>query len=76
MMSESRMLCAVAKYAFGRSNPSGENDDVNSAWYVILDATASASDFDLSIPFASPTQANKKIVIFHTTSKFQTSLMC
>lgn len=43
MMRESRTLCAVAKKALGRSNRSGENNGVNSAWYFILEATDAAS---------------------------------
>lgn len=43
MMSASRTLCAVAKKAFGSSNLSGENDGVNSAWYLILEAMDAAS---------------------------------
>lgn len=37
------MLCAVAKKALGRSNFSGENNGVNSAWYLILEAIDEAS---------------------------------
>lgn len=42
-MSESRTLCAVAKYALGASNPSGENNGVNCAWCLMLEAIDSAS---------------------------------
>ena len=38
MIRVSRKLSAVAKYALGSSNCSVENDGVNSAWYLILDA--------------------------------------
>lgn len=43
MISASRTLCAVAKYALGSSNRSGENNGVNSAWYLILEAMAAES---------------------------------
>lgn len=43
MIRASRTLCAVAKKAFGRSNRSGENKGVNSAWYLILEAIDEAS---------------------------------
>lgn len=43
MMRASRTLCAVAKKALGRSNRSGENKGVNSAWYLILEAIDEAS---------------------------------
>ena len=43
IMRASRILCAVAKKAFGRSNFSGENNGVNSAWYLILEAIDEAS---------------------------------
>ena len=42
-MRASRTLCAVAKKAFGSSNRSGENNGVNSAWYLILEAMDAAS---------------------------------
>lgn len=43
MMSESRTLWAVAKKALGSSKRSGENNGVNSAWYLILAAMDAAS---------------------------------
>ena len=43
MIKASLTLCAVAKNAFGNSNFSGENNGVNSAWYLILEATEAAS---------------------------------
>lgn len=43
MMRVSRTLCAVAKKAFGSSNFSGENNGVNSEWYLILEAMDVAS---------------------------------
>lgn len=43
MIKASLTLCAVAKNAFGNSNFSGENKGVNSAWYLILEATEAAS---------------------------------
>lgn len=43
MIRASRTLCAVAKKALGRSNRSGENKGVNSAWYLILEAIDAAS---------------------------------
>lgn len=43
MMSASRTLCAVAKKALGSSNCSGENNGVNSAWYLILETMHAAS---------------------------------
>ena len=42
-MRESRTLCAVARKACGRSKFSGENNGVNSAWYLILEAIDEAS---------------------------------
>jgi len=43
MMRASRTLCAVAKKACGRSKLCGENNGVNSAWYLILEAIDEAS---------------------------------
>lgn len=43
MIRASRTLCAVAKKALGRSNRSGENKGVNSAWYLILESIDAAS---------------------------------
>lgn len=60
-MRVSRTLCAVAKKACGSSNFSGENNGVNSAWYLILDAIEEASGAnELREAVASKTKSIQK----------------
>lgn len=54
MIRVSRALSAVAKYALGSSNFSVENDGVNSAWYLILDAIDAESGIKVSRSPAMP----------------------
>ena len=62
MIRASRTLCAVAKKALGRSNRSGENKGVNSAWYLILEAIDEASGAKAVAAVGDSVQKQKPII--------------
>lgn len=59
MISISITLCAVAKYALGSSNCWGENNGLNSEWYLMLEAIDAESGANEPRPSARPTLKEK-----------------
>ena len=73
-MRESRTLCAVARKACGRSKFSGENNGVNSAWYLILEAIDEASgEKELREVVASKRKNNHNKTCKHEMEEYSTN---